>query len=193
MSEPEKLEIFGELFVNDPKSFRFLPGETYSIPAAAQVASHLLEQFALEYTYEKVVPGKKRKGAASQNLKSAKTARVTERAEETSPAENTLRPASSTSGTGSHASRESTRSDKVIRKGKTLSGYTENWLRHTKWKPLFSFTNCRVDDVACTITCLICNVKPFNGNVDANGGWKISSFQHHVKMIHSCHGATSGM
>lgn len=42
-----------------------------------------------------------------------------------------------------------------------------------------------VDDVNLTIECLKCKLKrPFNGNADDGGRWKICAFQRHVRTVH---------
>ena len=43
MSEEDKVNLFGDLFFDDPQNFQFLPGERVEIFAAGQAAVLLLE------------------------------------------------------------------------------------------------------------------------------------------------------
>lgn len=61
LSETEKVNIFGELFADDPKHFEFLPGEQDSIKLASAQAAFLLDFYKEDHCYEKEKPGSKRK------------------------------------------------------------------------------------------------------------------------------------
>ena len=77
LSDSVKLEIFGEFYVDDPKNFEFLPGERASISGAIKEAHILLEKYKEGYSYEKVIPGVKRKRTTVPKG-SAKVPRVVE-------------------------------------------------------------------------------------------------------------------
>ena len=59
MTNKEKIELFGELFYEDPESFEFLHGDRDAIICASEQAEKLLKKYEEEYSYEK--PGDKRK------------------------------------------------------------------------------------------------------------------------------------
>lgn len=76
MSETEKVNVFGELFADDPKNFEFLPGEQDSIKLASAQAAFLLDFYKEDHCYEKKKPGSKRKrctkNCSQRNCKKAR-------------------------------------------------------------------------------------------------------------------------
>lgn len=175
LSEQDKMDLFG-VFCNNPKSFKFMPGEKNSIKAAIQLSSQILQKYSENYVFEKPVDNRKRKtsqSTVSRALFSQNESTFSNEGGEKSDTEMT----------------QHKDGQPVLKKRKTLSQYINHWLSHTKLNVSEDYVNkgYTVDDFKCSITCISDGCEKlgsFRATADAYDGWKASSFVRHVQLIH---------
>ncbi len=163
MNQDEKLALFGEYYADDPKSFKFLPGERCALRSAIVTAKKLADAYAANYVYEKCDSVKQVRQKRKQKAKSSRCL------------DNNATQNSSTSS-GSNTD--------IVRKRKTLHQYLVNWRSVTKHKLNFLASDWEIKDRGNSVVCKKCNNRPFTVTADSHGGWKASSFINHLISAH---------